>query len=66
LVAPGHTVPQGEPVVVLGAMKMETQIVAPHAGVVAAVGCTVGETVQRGQLLVQLTPVGEAAGHSAL
>ena len=47
-------------------MKMETQIVAPHAGAVAAVGCTVGETVQRGQLLVQLTPVGEPASHSAL
>jgi 3-methylcrotonyl-CoA carboxylase alpha subunit len=61
LVTPGHTVAQGDPLVVLGAMKMETQIVAPHAGVVAAVGCTAGETVQRGQLLVQLTPVGEPA-----
>ena len=66
LVTLGATVAQGEPLVVLGAMKMETQIVAPHAGVVAAVGCTVGETVQRGQLLVQLTPVGEPASHSAL
>lgn len=53
----GATVAQGDPLVVLSAMKMETRIVAPHAGVVAAVGCTVGETVQRGQLLVQLTPV---------
>ena len=66
LVTPGLTVAQGAPLVVLGAMKMETQIVAPHAGVVAAVGCTVGETVQRGQLLVQLTPVAEPASHSAL
>ncbi|MCE7988136.1 MAG: acetyl-CoA carboxylase biotin carboxyl carrier protein subunit [Caldilinea sp. CFX5] len=56
LVAPGAAVAQGDPLVVLSAMKMETRIVAPHAGVVAAVGCTVGETVQRGQLLVQLTP----------
>lgn len=61
LVAPGVTVAQGDPLVVLGAMKMETQIVAPHAGVVAVVGCAVGETVQRGQLLVQLTPVTEPA-----
>lgn len=66
LVTPGLTVAQGDPLVVLGAMKMETRIVAPHAGVVAAVGCTVGETVQRGQLLVQLTPVAEPASHSAL
>lgn len=52
LVAVGATVAQGDPLVVLSAMKMETRIVAPHAGVVAAVGCTEGETVQRGQLLV--------------
>lgn len=66
LVTPGATVAQGDPLLVLGAMKMETQIVAPHAGVVAAVGCTVGETVQRGQLLAKLTPVGEPASHSVL
>lgn len=64
LVTPGLTVAQGDPLVVLGAMKMETQIVAPHAGVVAAVGCVVGETVQRGQLLVQFTPVAEPTTHT--
>lgn len=52
----GVTVAQGDSLVVLSAMKMETRIVAPHAGVVAALGCAEGETVQRGQLLVQLTP----------
>jgi biotin carboxyl carrier protein len=57
LVAPGATVAPGEPLVVLGAMKMETQIVAPHAGMVTTVECAVGGTVQRGQLLMQLTPV---------
>lgn len=61
LVMVGATVAQGEPLVVLSAMKMETRIVAPHAGIVAAVGCAEGETVQRGQLLVQLTPVSETA-----
>lgn len=57
----GATVAQGDPLVVLSAMKMETRIVAPHAGAVATVGCTVGETVQRGQLLVRLTPTVEPA-----
>jgi len=58
----GMTLAQGDPLVVLSAMKMETRIVAPHAGVVAAVGCVEGETVQRGQLLVQLTPTSVIAG----
>lgn len=64
LVAPGATVALGDPLVVLGAMKMETRIVAPHAGIVAAVGCAIGETVQRGQRLVQLTPVAEATSRT--
>lgn len=61
LVTVGATVAQGDPLAVLSAMKMETRIVAPHAGVVAAVGCREGETVQRGQLLVQLTPASTPA-----
>lgn len=61
----GMTLAQGDPLVVLSAMKMETRIVAPHVGVVAAVGCAVGETVQRGQLLVQLMPLTEAINRSA-
>jgi biotin carboxyl carrier protein len=64
-VAAGATVAQGDPVVVLSAMKMETRIVAPHAGVVVTVSCAVGETVQRGQLLLQLTSVSEVASGTA-
>ena len=36
LVAAGDLVERGQPVVVLSAMKMETTLVAPHAGRVAA------------------------------
>lgn len=55
LVAEGERVAQGDPLVVLGAMKMETRLTAPHGGVVKTVGCAVGDTVDRGQILVQLT-----------
>ncbi|MEZ4734335.1 MAG: biotin/lipoyl-containing protein [Caldilineaceae bacterium] len=52
----GATVTQGDPLLVLSAMKMENRLIAPQTGVVTTVDCTVGETVQRGQRLVQLTP----------
>lgn len=54
LVAAGDRVAPGDPLLVLGAMKMETRLTAPQAGVVQTVSCTVGDTVERGQLLVQL------------
>jgi 3-methylcrotonyl-CoA carboxylase alpha subunit len=54
LVAPGATVPQGAPLVVLEAMKMEHTIVAPARGIVRAVNCGVGERVAEGTDLVDL------------
>jgi 3-methylcrotonyl-CoA carboxylase alpha subunit len=54
LVAPGATVAQGAPLVVLEAMKMEHTIVAPAKGVVRAVNCAVGERVSEGTDLVDL------------
>jgi acetyl/propionyl-CoA carboxylase alpha subunit len=55
LVTEGEAVALGDPLVVLGAMKMETRLTAPYAGVVQTLACAVGDTVERGQLLVQLT-----------
>ena len=56
----GADVAEGDTLVVLEAMKMELRIRAPHAGRVTAVSCKVGDVVERGQLLVELGPAGEA------
>jgi 3-methylcrotonyl-CoA carboxylase alpha subunit len=54
MVTPGATVAQGEPLVVLEAMKMEHTIAAPAPGIVRAVNCAVGERVSEGTDLVDL------------
>lgn len=56
LVEPGDTVTRGQGLVVVSAMKMETILVAPHAGVVANVRTAVGEKVAPGDVLVDVTP----------
>lgn len=52
LVSPGQQVEAGQLLVVLEAMKMETEITAPSTGTVQDVAVSVGETVRQGQLLV--------------
>lgn len=54
LVSEGDTVKGGDTVVVLEAMKMETEITAPAAGKVSAVLVAAGDPVQGGQTLIQL------------
>ncbi len=54
LVSVGDAVSAGDTLVLLEAMKMELRITAPAAGTVKAVHCTAGETVNRGQLLVEV------------
>jgi methylmalonyl-CoA carboxyltransferase small subunit len=54
LVEEGQEIEAGEVVVVLEAMKMETEITAPDAGTVAAVLVSPGDAVSGGQLLVEL------------
>ena len=56
LVKPGDAVTRGAPLIVLEAMKMEHQIVAPTDGTVAAINCVEGELVQPGLDLVELKP----------
>lgn len=53
LVEPGAEVKAGDTVVVLEAMKMETEITAPGDGKVAAVNVNVGDTVSGGQTLIE-------------
>ncbi len=53
-VEPGQTVRKGTLLVILEAMKMEHEVVAPHDGVVAEVRAEVGQQVDAGDVLVIL------------
>ncbi len=53
-VKPGDTVEQGQPLLILEAMKMENEISAETAGVVEKVLVADGQTVESGQALVVL------------
>jgi oxaloacetate decarboxylase (Na+ extruding) subunit alpha len=50
----GQTVEEGDVLVILEAMKMETQIVADKSGVVASISVKAGDAVNVGDLLVSL------------
>ena len=54
LVAEGDAVEAGQVLLVLEAMKMETEITAPAAGAVSAILVKQGEPVQGGQALIEL------------
>ena len=56
-VRPGQQVRRGEPLVVLEAMKMQNDIVAPADGSVKQVLVVSGEQVARGQLLIELAEI---------
>ncbi|HMA94045.1 MAG TPA: biotin/lipoyl-containing protein [Polyangiaceae bacterium] len=53
LVNVGQTVNAGEPLLVLEAMKMESNVVSPQSGKVKAVPVAVGQSVKKGQVLVE-------------
>jgi pyruvate carboxylase subunit B len=55
-VAEGDTVSAGQPVLVVEAMKMETELQAPVAGSVASVTVQKGDRVTPGEALVQIQP----------
>jgi len=50
---PGQQIQANDPLLVLEAMKMETNITSPVAGKVKAITANVGEGVQVGQILVE-------------
>lgn len=54
LVSPGQQVEEGDTVMILEAMKMETEISAPKSGVVASINVKEGDAVQVGQSLLTL------------
>jgi biotin carboxyl carrier protein len=62
LVAVGDVVRQGQPLVVISAMKMESRLVAPHAGTVRAIRTAVGASVKPGDVLVEIEPAAGGTG----
>jgi biotin carboxyl carrier protein len=56
LVVVGEEVRKGQALVVISAMKMESRLVAPHAGRVRAIRASVGASVKPGDVLVEIEP----------
>ena len=55
LVEPGDTVQPGQGLAVVEAMKMENEVVSPVAGVVTEVRAAVGDSVDVGVVLVEVS-----------
>ena len=53
-VAAGASVKAGDVLVILEAMKMENEIVAPQDGTVASINVNKGDTVNSGDVLVSM------------
>lgn len=51
----GSDVAAGDVVIVLEAMKMNTEVTAPAAGKVASVAVTPGQSIEEGQVLMSLS-----------
>jgi biotin carboxyl carrier protein len=56
LVSPGDTIQQGQTLLIMEAMKMETRLTAPYTGFVKLLLCSVGQPVERGQKLLEIEP----------
>lgn len=54
-VTAGQAVIEGQALVVLEAMKMNTTVVAPRSGTVASIAVEVGNSVEEGQTLLTLS-----------
>jgi biotin carboxyl carrier protein len=50
----GAAVKKGDVIIILEAMKMENEIVAPQDGTVASVNVSVGASVESGEVMVTL------------
>ncbi|AEQ06129.1 biotin/lipoyl-binding protein [Corynebacterium pseudotuberculosis] len=54
LVEEGEEIEAGQVLLILEAMKMETEITAPNAGTITSVRVAVGDSVQGGQALITI------------
>jgi pyruvate carboxylase len=54
----GDEVQRGAPLVVLSAMKMETVVTSPIDGIVQKIAVVDGDSMEPGDLLVSLKPLG--------
>lgn len=54
LVAVGESIAAKTPVIAIEAMKMENELVCEHGGTVAAIHKSVGQSVERGEPLIEL------------
>ena len=59
---PGVRVEAGQPLAIMSAMKMETTVSAPVAGLVAQVAVAVGDEMKAGDLLVLIDEKAEDQG----
>ena len=50
----GDAVEEGDPVVILEAMKVENTLTAPFSGKVVSINCNIADSVKKGDLLVQI------------
>ena len=50
----GDAVEAGATIIILEAMKMENEIVAPQAGTIASMNVTVGQAVEAGEVLATM------------
>jgi len=62
LVGVGDTVEEGQPLLVLEAMKMQNEIAAPVGGVVKHIHVGEGEAVSAGAKLVEIEPAEATPG----
>lgn len=58
LVGEGDEVEEGEPVVILEAMKMENELKAPASGVVTSVSVSENNSVEKNQTILEIEPRG--------
>jgi biotin carboxyl carrier protein len=61
LVSEGEVVAQGAPAIIVEAMKMENELHVPTAGVVQRVAVREGDTVDAGQVLLEITAPSDAS-----
>ena len=54
-VSVGESVTRGQPLLILEAMKMENEIMAPSDGVIGEIKATVGASVNSGDVLVVMS-----------